>query len=68
MTPTKRWKKLLALGCSHGVYADPSAVASVLNFRDSFKPEITIHLGDAIDCTAFMSSTVRDGKIGRAHV
>ena len=62
MTTTKRWKKLLALGCSHGVYADPTAVASVLKFRDSFKPEITIHLGDAIDCTAFMSSTVRDGS------
>lgn len=50
------WKRILVVGCSHGIYADPAAVASVLKFKETFRPQITVHLGDAIDCTAFMGS------------
>jgi hypothetical protein len=62
MKTATSWKRVLALGCSHGIYADPDAIAAVLKFKASFRPDYTIHLGDAIDCTAFMSSTVRDGS------
>jgi hypothetical protein len=51
----RSWKRLLAVGCSHGCYADEIAIAAVLKFRDAFKPEHTIHLGDFIDATAFRS-------------
>ena len=58
-------KRILALGCSHGVYADPVAVAAVLKFRDAFKPSVVVHLGDAIDVTALRSGargTADEGK------
>ena len=45
------WKKILAVGCSHGIYA----VAAVLRFRDAFKPDKVVHLGDAVDMTALRS-------------
>ena len=48
-------KKIFAVGCSHGICADPKALAAVLKFKASFKPDITIHLGDAIDVTALRS-------------
>jgi predicted phosphodiesterase len=52
---THRWKKLLAVGCSHGGLADPNALAAVLRFKAKWKPDTTIHLGDFCDCTAFRS-------------
>lgn len=51
----RRWKKLLAVGCSHGVHADPKAIAAVLEFRERFRPETCIHLGDFCDTAAFRS-------------
>lgn len=48
-------KKVLAVGCSHGIHADPKALAAVLRFKRSFKPDFTVHLGDAIDATALRS-------------
>lgn len=53
MNITKRWRKFLACGCSHGELADPAALDAVLRFRDAYKPDFVAHLGDAIDCTAF---------------
>lgn len=52
---TRKWKPLLAVGCSHGIHADRKAVAAVLRFRESFKPDTVIHLGDFCDTTAFRS-------------
>lgn len=51
----KRWRKFLAVGCSHGQMADPKALAAVLKFKEVFKPDFTAHLGDAFDTTAFRS-------------
>lgn len=48
-------KRIMAVGCSHGVYADPKALAAVVKFRDSFKPQVMLHLGDALDVTALRS-------------
>jgi hypothetical protein len=49
------WKKILAVGCSHGVHADPLALDAVLRFKQKFNPDFTIHLGDAIDLAAMRS-------------
>ena len=53
MNPIRKWKKFLAVGCSHGDMIDPSARAAVLQFQKQWKPDTTIHLGDALDMTAF---------------
>lgn len=51
----------MAVGCSHGVYADPKAVKAVLEFKKDFKPHHVIHLGDFTDMSAHMSSTNGEG-------
>ncbi|NDF01617.1 MAG: hypothetical protein EB034_25645, partial [Verrucomicrobia bacterium] len=55
MNVTRKWRRLLAVGCSHGIHADRKAIAAVLKFRDAFKPDVCIHLGDFCDTTAFRS-------------
>lgn len=45
-------KKILAVGCSHAIYADPIAISAVLKFKREFKPDTTVHLGDLVDTTA----------------
>lgn len=47
------WKRLLAVGCSHGHLADKTALDAVLRFKRRWKPHFTIHLGDFLDMTAF---------------
>ncbi len=49
----RRWRRLLAVGCSHGNHADDTALAAVLRFRDAWKPHHVVHLGDFVDMTAF---------------
>lgn len=43
----------MAIGCSHGSLADPDAIQAVLQFKESFRPETRIHLGDVMDFAAF---------------
>jgi hypothetical protein len=50
---TRKWKKLLAVGCSHGNMIDPEARKAVLDFRDKWKPDSIIHLGDFVDTACF---------------
>jgi predicted phosphodiesterase len=50
-----KYKRFISVGCSHGKYADPSAVEAVLNMCDKWNPEIRVHLGDWCDTTAFRS-------------
>lgn len=49
---TRRWKKWMAVGCSHGHLACPKALRAVLKFRADFKPNHTMHLGDYVDLAA----------------
>jgi hypothetical protein len=49
------WRKGLLCGCDHGTLADSSAINSIIQFRDDFKPDIVVHLGDSADTTAFRS-------------
>lgn len=55
------YERFLAIGCSHGEYADPAALDAVLKFRDRFKPKHVVHLGDFLDTKA-----LRGGAKGTA--
>jgi len=50
----------MAIGCSHGNRANQDALAAVLLFREKFKPDEVIHLGDAYDLAALRSGSLRD--------
>lgn len=51
----RKYRKFVAIGCSHGHLSDRTALKAVLRFVDSYKPEVRIHLGDFTDQTAFRS-------------
>ena len=53
MNITHKWKRLFAVGCSHGDLIDPLAAEAVLRFKAAWKPHTTIHLGDFVDTAAF---------------
>jgi hypothetical protein len=50
---TQKWKRGIAVGCSHGQLIDPEAQKAVLQFTKSWNPHALIHLGDAFDFAAF---------------
>lgn len=50
-----KWKKYLAVGCSHGEFLDPEARKAVLTFQESWNPQTTLHLGDFVDLAAMRS-------------
>jgi len=54
-----KWKKFLAVSCSHGHLADAKATKAALEMKRRFKPDTTLHLGDAIDLAAFRSGAMR---------
>ena len=56
----KGWKKWMAVGCSHGDQIDPDARKAVLMFKERWKPDTTIHLGDFLDLAAFRSGAISD--------
>lgn len=49
------YKRLLAVVCSHGAHLCPIARDAVLKFRKEYRPHTVVHLGDALDTTAFRS-------------
>ena len=50
----------MAIGCSHGSRANPDALAAVLLFREKFKPDEIIHLGDAFDLASLRSGSLQN--------
>lgn len=58
--PVEKPKRWLAVGCSHGHLADPAALRAVLEFRDRWRPETVIHLGDFLDLAALRAGARRD--------
>lgn len=62
MKKINKWKKFMAVGCSHGNHADPEALQKVLDFKKEFKPDQVIHLGDFTDMSAFMGSANGNGE------
>lgn len=49
----RKWRRVVASGCSHGDLIDPIRRAEVLAFKQRFKPERTFELGDVVDTAAF---------------
>jgi hypothetical protein len=54
----RKWKRFLAVGCSHGHLADQSLLKQVLAFKRRWKPDFVAHLGDAIDLAAFRAGAL----------
>lgn len=50
-----KWKRILAVGCSHGIHADKQALRAVLEFRERWKPDAVFHMGDFLDTAALRS-------------
>ena len=48
-----KWKRFMAVGCSHGIYEDSASVKAMLEWKADFNPDTAIHLGDGLDTTAF---------------
>lgn len=64
----RRWKRVLAVGCTHGNLAAPQAIKDVLEFNRRFQPHHRIHLGDGLDTTCFRRGArgSKDGTV-RPH-
>lgn len=58
------WKKFLAVSCSHGHLADAKAIKAALEFKRRWKPDLTLHLGDAIDLAALRAGAMRNPDAG----
>jgi predicted phosphodiesterase len=57
---TKRWRKWMAVSCTHGHLADPKATGAMLKFREAYKPATVLHLGDFTDMAALRAGARRD--------
>lgn len=51
----KRYKRVMAIGCTHGELANKEILKQVLTFRKKFNPDIRFDLGDIVDTAAFRS-------------
>lgn len=54
----RRWRRVVAIGCTHGEHLDPRLAQQVLDFTASYKPEVRFHLGDVADTAAFRSGAI----------
>ena len=57
---TKGWQKYLAVSCTHGAEADPRALDAMLRLKEAWRPQFTLHLGDAIDARCLRSGARKD--------
>jgi len=55
-------KKFMAVSCSHGHLINKDAAERVLKFRDEYKPDHVMHLGDFIDADCFRAGAMRNGE------
>lgn len=53
MNVTRRWRKFFAVGCTHAGHLDLKAWGEVMKFKQRFKPDTTIHLGDFLDTSCW---------------
>ena len=65
MNITRKWRKWLAVGCSHGNLICPKARSAVLKFRNSYSPHHVMHLGDFWDTAALRSGASGTKDEGR---
>jgi len=57
---TRKFRKFLAVSCTHGHLADPRATKAMLAMRERYKPDTVLHLGDFTDMAALRSSAKPD--------
>ena len=50
----------MAIGCSHGNRANKDALAAALLFREQYKPDEVIHLGDAYDLASLRAGALNN--------
>lgn len=62
MNVVHHWKKVMAVGCSHGNRANKDALAAALLFREAFQPDEVIHLGDAYDLASLRTGSIGNDK------
>ena len=60
MKVLKKWKRWLAVSCSHGHLANPAALKAALEMKKRWKPDVTMHLGDFVDLSGLMGSARKD--------
>ena len=51
----RKWRKFVAIGCTHGALIHKRAEKAALAFIDDYKPETRVHGGDWTDQTAWRS-------------
>ena len=51
----RKWKRVTAVGCTHGDLASKGRLDEVLKFVDRYQPEVRFDLGDIMDTAAFRS-------------
>ena len=57
----QHWRKVMAIGCTHGILANDEVKKQILAFKDRYKPSFIFDLGDIVDTAAF-----RNGARGTA--
>lgn len=53
MNVVRRWRKFFAVGCTHAGHLDLKAWGEVMKFKERFRPDTTIHLGDFLDTSCW---------------
>jgi len=56
----RKWKRWLAVSCSHGHLANPAALKAAIEMKKRWKPDVTMHLGDFVDLSGLMGSARKD--------
>jgi hypothetical protein len=49
----RNWRRIVAIGCSHGELIHPKVFAACCDFADRYKPHRRVHLGDNADFAAY---------------
>ena len=67
MKVIKKWKRWLAVSCSHGHLANPAALRAALEMKKRWiRPnsgDKVLHLGDFLDLSSLMGSARKDPDI-----
>jgi hypothetical protein len=58
MNIIKARKRVMAIGCTHGNRANKNALAAALLFREVYRPDEVIHLGDAYDLASLRAGSL----------
>ncbi len=59
----RKWKRGIAVGCSHGLLIDEGNRKAVLEFAERWKADTAIHLGDAVDLECFMANGKAESRV-----